>query len=326
MHKTGTTSIQHFLYRNQELLNQLGLLYPTEHTFGRAHHEIAKYFWLEEGLPDFALERYGNRANWEKVVAAQKRQLIETQAQKCLLSSEAFGLCSYQMVFDYYKEFDIKIIIFLRRQDMWLESTLNQKLKMYHDYGSISHSHIQSKEERLDYFDLLNRFADVFGFENLIVVPFKKSSDTNGLETNFLRLIDIECNDNFVLEPPKNTRLSRDCINYLSALPEKNRIRNPKFGKLVELLQLYSKLHPSNPEHQHFYSPQKRLEIVDKYRQSNMRVAKDFLGIESGELFDEPEPSLDDPWEPYTGLSKSQKDKITDYLKDNGATLNELIS
>ena len=319
MHKTGTTTIQHFLYHNRRMLSRYGLLYPSRHTYGYAHHETSNFFNKKEKfLPDFIKERYGNRKNWESAINAQKKEMLSASNDKLILSSETFMRCNHAMVREYYDEFDIKIIIFLRRQDAWLESTLNQNMKMNMDMETGLEDHTRKKEKNLDYYRLLNLWAEHFGRDNLIIVPFQKSSFPVSLEAAFLQLIDVPWNSRFQRQKAKNTRLNRDCIAYLNDFPEKNRIRNPEFHRIVDLLQNYSVMKPDLPEHRFSYPPQERLDILAKYRESSQKVAKEFLQLDSGVLFDESEPLIQDAWAPYPGLDEVSRNAITEFLHENG--------
>lgn len=328
MHKTGTTTIQHFLYHNRKALSSNGVLYPSKHTYGFAHHEASNFFSKKKNfLPDFIESRYKNRTNWEAAINAQKKEMLLSSLDKHILSSETFMRCNHAMVRDFYNEFDVKIIIFLRRQDVWLESTLNQNLKMNMNMETGLEHHTRKKEKNLDYYRLLKLWAEHFGSDNLIIVPFQKSLFQDSLEAQFLQLIGVPWNADFKRQKAKNTRLNRDCISYLSDFPEKNRARNPEFHRIVELLQNYSEMKPDQAEYKFTYSPQQRLSVLAKYSESNQRVAKEFLQLESGVIFSEPEPSIEEPWAPYPGLNELRKNEITQYLHDNGINIktNEVL-
>ncbi len=319
MHKTGTTTIQHFLYHNRRMLSRYGLLYPSRHTYGYAHHETSNFFNKKEDfLPGFIEDRYGDRKNWESAINAQKKEMLSSSIDKLILSSETFMRCNHAMVREYYDEFEIKIIIFLRRQDTWLESTLNQNMKMNMDMETGLEDHTRKKEKNLDYYRLINLWAEHFGRDNLIIVPFQKSSFPDSLESTFLQLVGVPWNSRFQRQKAKNTRLNRDSIAYLNDFPEKNRTRNPEFHRIVELLQNYSVMKPDLPEYRFSYPPKERLSILAKYRESNQQLAKEFLQFESGILFDEPEPLMQDAWAPYPGLDEMSRNAITQFLLENG--------
>ena len=84
------------------------------------------------------------------------------------------------------------------------------------------------------------------------------------------------------------------------------------------MLQRYSEENPDQPEFKFTYSPQERRRILSKYHESNQQVAREYLHIESGKLFDEPEFLIDEPWAPYPGLDQTTRYAIASYLNDNG--------
>ncbi len=324
IHKTGSSSIQHFLYHNRKRLNMSGLLYPSKHSSGYEHYYTSEFFDTEkQELPYFVEERYQTRENWESAIQAQRRELLQSSVDKCVLSSEDFWRCNYTAISNFYRDFDTKIIIFLRRQDVWLESMLNEYIKMYVNMKHGLTEYVRKIESRVDYYQLLSQWAELFGQENLIIVPFQKTSFPEGLEKKFLQLIDIPWNVRFQLQQAKNIRLNRDCIDYLADFPMtgSRRVRSPEFRRIIELLQKYSQMQPNKPEYQCIYSPEERLRFLEKYRESNQRVATEFLNLKSGELFDEPMPNLQEPWAPYPGIDESSRAAITQYLVNHDVRL-----
>lgn len=136
-----------------------------------------------------------------------------------------------------------------------------------------------------------------------------------------MRALCLEWDDNFVISDPANTRLSRDCIAFLQERFPDRQSQEGYFPKLKYLLESYTARHPDPPQYRHVFPPATRLAILELCRESNEQVARHFLGRTDGILFHDPEPSPDDPWEPYPGLSDSARNDILDYLLEAGVDL-----
>lgn len=57
------------------------------------------------------------------------------------------------------------------------------------------------------------------------------------------------------------------------------------------------------------------MKLLDKYDEGNQRIAKEFLDRKNGNLFLDTPPAIDDPWQPYNGLTKEIAASIFSFLK-----------
>lgn len=322
MHKTGSTTIQHFLNNNRDLLRGKGILYPDTHG-GAAHHLIASLTYADKSsrkaFPRHARNKYANEESWKNHMRARIQDILSAPQDTVLLSSERFEFSAPEELVSLFPDTSMRILVFVRRQDERIESQFNQNLKRrLADTTELLRYH--EKAAVRDY-DRLRHWEDVLGAGNVIVLPFETGAIKDGLERTFMRAFGLEWDNEYVLSDPANRRLSRDCIAFLQTFFPDRQSQEGYFPKLKYLLENYTAKHPDPPHYKYFFPPKVRLDILERCRESNERVARHFLGRADGILFHDPEPSPDDPWEPYPGLSDAARDDILNHLLEAGVDL-----
>jgi hypothetical protein len=50
-------------------------------------------------------------------------------------------------------------------------------------------------------------------------------------------------------------------------------------------------------------SPEDRIKLLNRYEESNQKLAREYLNRSDGRLFNEPWPNANDAWVPYEGLN-----------------------
>ncbi|QKQ26131.1 hypothetical protein [Candidatus Reidiella endopervernicosa] len=228
------------------------------------------------------------------------------------MSGEAFIRSDPNKVKALFSGFDVTVIVFLRRQDLYMESSYNQNKKMRPSQVELDVL-LSRTNSVLDYATLLDGWSACFGEENIVVTPFERSSFGDGLERYLLSLLGVEWSRSYKTEL-KNPGLNRDCLAFVSEhfLPEEVGARER--GRVIEMLAQYSSEHSDGKSLKYNLPPSKRLEIIEKYSAINREVAQRYLGREDGRLFLDPLPSLEDEWQPYSGLSDERRDEIIRYL------------
>ncbi len=306
LHKTGTTAIQRFLRSNGKALDEEGFLYPGTRP---AHHVIR---WLWEEYPHTSRDLSGNaRALFREIRTSEKNRII--------LSSEMLTGGRENVAIPLAKvldeeiggEWTAKIIIYLRRQDRWLESryveniknsflllprrlkilTFTEFLSQYRNYYEI------------DYYLKLQPWSEMFGRENIIVRPYEKPQLRGTITADFLYAVGITGQEKFS-EPAQtfpNRGMSADAIElirmynkYLNAGP---RLRNILCDKVFSRISAKTPFSPYS-----YFSSHDRYALLAEYEESNRRVAMDYLGRSDGRLFIEelPDPLKTD--DGYRGI------------------------
>jgi len=294
--KTGTSAIQWFLNANRESLLEHGIIYPK--LIGATSHAFAHYFGFGEPK---TLEKFSKMYSREQQEKLLREEIITYSKgnKDIIISSEIFSAThriSESKLLD-IKRFlgglPVVIICYLRRQDHYIESVYSQAFKMQNFNLSIQ----EFKETKNNnWYERLNYFAKVFGHKNIIIRTYEKHTWYNqSVFHDFLNLLGIKDLSSFTFpDTPVNVRYGPELIEMIKCC----RGINPNEAiKIFEDLQIESK-------HEYpLLSPVERIELLQKYEDSNRLVAKEFLHKSDERLFTEPWPEPDEPWEPFRGLS-----------------------
>ena len=110
-HKSGTSSLQNFLFRNRLLLEQHQYLYPQVGIRSVAHHEIANAFSQRNIL------KHGATAILEsELIKAFRIELAATTATNIIVSSEKFTACNPRYMKELFAGYEVEVVIYLRDQ------------------------------------------------------------------------------------------------------------------------------------------------------------------------------------------------------------------
>lgn len=284
-HKTGSTAIQRSLQKNARLLRKHGY-----------------YFVLDSKRFLVALKSISNGDidNLEKERKNFRKVIENTKCHSLILSSEGFSgsmLEAYSNISQIAKKLhyiigdhNVKIIVYLRRQDQFIESAYIQTI---HESKTWSFKEFCSGigVHGFDWYEHLTHYAKFFGKENIIVRPYEKNQLKDGtVVSDFLSLIGIP----FESIKPEATEWSNR--SYSRSALEIARLCNGNLsidhrGQLRVLLQATNT--KQTFKEFVFFSSKERWELLSYYEKSNSEVAKEYLGREDSRLFLEPMPEDD---------------------------------
>lgn len=300
--KTGTSAIQSFmLYNRKKLAKEYSCLYPN----------FSDFFPLD-GTPHNHVHVFKNRS--PDAILASLRAMREYSEKKqyhnIVLSWEAlFDRPGYadlllRAVGD-QEETRCVIIAYVRRPDHWYESAWKEwgvRNKKYQDIEE----YIQKKPLKWD--DRLQKWADVFGKENMVVHAYEKEQLPHGLIDDFLGILKIDYQGNAWIEPPgekknANYGFNRDVVEILRL--NREFYSRTSDNRLVNFFSDYldDSFKKKPFEFYSLLSPAQRMAILEKNEPMTRRIARDFLGRDDGRLFYEKLPDVNASWEPYPGLS-----------------------
>ena len=237
-----------------------------------------------------------------------------------LLSSETFSLldnpCDIRPLLD---GLDVKIICYLRRQDTVTQSMYNQKVKRGDYYLDIS----TFQTEWLDYYKVLENWASVFGKNNVIVRVYEKKQFVNhSLIEDFLDILDLRVTDEFrMLKHNPNPRLSPSLLEYMRYIncllgDHKSTVKLKK--RILRFSAKRERDTTTSIFHEHsLLSNEQRRSILDKYQDSNVLVAQEYLGRHDGQLFMEALTDVKGDRPTQNSLTDDLTAEITQYLCQN---------
>ena len=338
--KTGTTALQEFLATRRTALLGRGVLYPDATIAGlplrmENHNAVAGAL---AGLPEergITAERYFQQFS-RSAAARPNLDLV-------ILSAEGFSghpnvvlyptETAFREAEDHYigalraltRPHEVEIVLYLRRQDHWLNTSANQQIKFEGRNAGPAFDTMEEflaiQKPRLDYLTSLDCWVAHFGAVNVTVRPYESAQlRDNSVISDFMALIGRPD----IAEPtgpqakPANPGLSDDVLEFKRRINPTLRSRS-EIEAVGDMLTRISVDMGGNSSS--LLNPALRHAIVEEYEPVNREIARRYLGRSDGRLFLEPWPEATDPWEPYPGLSPETEAEIARRLHLRRASL-----
>lgn len=289
--KTGTTALQSFLWNNREALERRGICFPD---LGFRYRGVNRarngHFLVTTSYHD----ENGNRI-LEKELADYREGLrqigkLAKAWDVILLTDEAIYNASRRsrpQLYDSLKKdlgemgIALKIIVYLRRQDLFTQSHWAQKVKIGSSQSFREYLDSSFLEEYpLDYYEYANRLSACLGRDALIIRPYEPAQfagEEGIIQSDFLSIFGLMLSDGFSLDKKeRNSRLDEDYLEIqqvVNRFPEmKCTFRNPKIHSVIR-----------DP----YFSRDEQEAFLDSFSESNQALAREYLGREDGVLFQE---------------------------------------
>lgn len=192
MQKTGTTFLQAALHKSRDQLLKHNIIYqsPTAGLSGQKEREAAHH-WLAHAIQG-TRKLYTPPADFALLndhVAALRAASLEARGVSIISSEEfsSFNTRSIKRLRRLFPDKDTRILVYLRRQDLWLDSLYAQLVKVGRQ---TSVEEVFSKERwRLDYLKWLDAWAGYFGSQNVIVRVYEGFTESTSLWNDFFHAI-----------------------------------------------------------------------------------------------------------------------------------------
>ena len=296
--KTATTSIQRFLEENKDVLQKYGYCFPDSlHVYPRANkrrnaHFLVAKVWDADGSRNQSKEKEYFEEGLQQI-----RTAFGTYDHVILTDESIWHALSYSkksLLQELKKEADeqkyqIKVIVYLRRQDLLIQSYWAQQVKEY--MNTCFSDYIVSKKAKyfkLDYDKRLEEMAAAVGRENIIVRVYEKQQYYGGnIISDFLHLFDLEMTDEFKQsDHVVNASLEGACLEAKRLLNANPRFTT-KLNFVVPMLTAIQqeKVGEGGYSTGRYFSEEEHQAFLEKYREGNEKVARDYLGREDGVLF-----------------------------------------
>ena len=292
--KTGTTSIQKFLSDNAEELRRYGWYYPP---FTKIWYQMERG-WSPLKLKNGYVFRHSLLDRWDKERMLRLWGLLRSYLIRynVILSEEAiWGHPAVDTVktIRFIKKMypNIKIIVYLRRQDLYAEALWNQRVKR--DAIRVGSMREYLKDPRLkktmDYYTILRGIEHLIGRENMVVHVFEKECLAQGdLIQDFFTSLEIPVDWNHLIyhRGGENERLDVDLLAV-------KRIFNKTYAEYISDIDRPSTIVMKNyidairPDKKRFgyMTLEEREDILQRYEKGNQKVAKRYLNKKDGILF-----------------------------------------
>ncbi len=323
MPKTGTTYIQNFLRANNNVLKEKGYVYPD---FGvrfdavganrNAHFLVSvirdenkkRLVGTEHEIEDECFEKlYGLFEEYPNVIISEESiwNSAERKRDKNFWKNLKERLESHGI--------SLKIIVYLRRQDLYIQSFWAQQIKESR-FSDTLQEYIKSsafKRAKLDYKQRLDEISEVVGKENMLVRVYEKEQYAPPQKTivsDFLKTVGLQYTDEYTeLERLPNRSLSGV---YLETMRELNKVGI--FDVHNKYVQALMKTVAENNDDiksissNEFMTSEEAVEFLAKYKDTNNAVAREYLSRGDEGLFFEELKVSDEGKHKYTS---------TDYVR-----------
>lgn len=287
--KTGTSALQHFFYRNAEKMYEDGIWYPNL----EAPLKMEKKLGLFNGNAIFFRDYDRPSEEIDEKRKDYVKEIFEEAAQKekdLLLSSEALFWCGIHL----YQNLklwgvNVKVIIYLRRQDYWGESMWNQNVKKAsYQTSKPCFEYMIENEDIFDYYRKLQQISGVLGKENIIVRTYNGEKD---VFSDFFHILGIGDLSGYIRdEYQANPSLSANYVEIkriLNGIPGSDAFSD-SIKEIWEQGREYTASGEKIKTAPLFLSREERQIILDKYKEGNEKIAKEYLDREK--LFSEELP------------------------------------
>lgn len=315
LHKTGSSSIQETLFRNQDLLKEQGYHYFAEEIDGSECALPQQWVRLNASNPEFPTFQEIDRFRSLITSVDSEKVIVSIEALSWFISEESLSLLS-----EVFKNFAVNVIIYLRRQDQQFVSYIQEASKnrfkpsaVY--YGNTTQALPQlSRFGYLDYNTRVRRLIKFFGRDNVSVRLFQKGSLINDdVVDDFCNFVGIKVASKYrVNESVGFERQKVGQLINLSEIPN----NSPYEMFLRNATDNTGKMLPARNDAISFYS---------QFKQSNLQLAN-FLGLSAeGDIFSNDFDSY--PEKPNSYWSEESANKaIVRILNASAEYLNNIIN
>ncbi len=322
--KTGTSIIQSHLAQNREVLRDNGFLYPITissnpklyRTYESSH--LLMYSLAEwEPFTEFSPEAFFDRATATASAHGIETMLLSAENTYWLPkqitarekpSEEEYwqGKSEYvERIAKAFKGYEVQIVVYLRRQDRWIESWYNQQIKNGNHLPLEMLSFVEHHHYLLDYARMLDTWAEHFGQENVTVRAYEKAQLPNGLFADFAEAAGLGDPEQYPLHEAAryNAQLDRDALEFLNLCNSIEMTGEERYWLRILIRKLTNQFESRKVfTEQGFLSPVERGEVLRNYASINQAVADQYMGRDGQPLFLESAPDETVDWKPYPGL------------------------
>ncbi len=304
MPKTGSTVLQNFLAHNRERLQQQKMLYPECGVRICNHTALVKSI----GAPLFDWAHFNQHIPQFDPATYLNDILKQCRTQRChdvILSSEFFWAAPSMQAantehhrptaenFSSIKQFltecrelfsgfsKVTIVVYLRRQDYWIDSFFNHQVKEGFGIPSLDDLLGETKNYLL-YHKNCEILAEVFGRENLVIRNYENLLNGD-ITADFLEAVGLQAN--LFEQAPKtqhtvNSKISRTSAGIMqkAAALEFDREALALFREVLQEVSFRARSEKRKQEHT-LFDPEFYKTVLELYRQDNLKLAQEYIDI-----------------------------------------------
>lgn len=276
LQKTGTTFLQQNFIGRAGRLRKAGVHYlspqgnlPTSKVSAAHHWMVAAVRKLPNAyIPDVPFSFL------PQYVANLRQKIERDEYPVALMSSENFSRMTDEQVAAVRQHFDgidTDIVIYLRRQDIWIDSWYAQMVKTGKKLKL--EDVLEDMADFLDFRNLIHRWGSQFGRENLRVGIYENLNSPTDLWQDFFTLIGCPAAADIELqEQSANVTLSPQLTKFIEIAQETTGY-NPQLRRFLE--RVNDQFEPVKSLK--FLSEARAQELLASYADANNEIAKEFF-------------------------------------------------
>ncbi len=332
--KTGTTSIQNFMTKNVGILKEKGFIYAKSIRSYINHYPLIHLV----NIYCLKIKNEKQKLFYQKTIEEFKQELIDNKDGVFIFSIEdltwrldlthtepvkALHDILESLGFD-----DIKIIFYIREQADLMVSMSSQEIKSHHDFYVVDTlpSQYFKTPNVFDFKNIIQKYAEIFSKENIIVRLFDKNEFKDGdLLKDFIDTIRLEWDDNFII--PKNQNETLDLIGYELGKRINFHFENNVTRNFYGVQMFKSPLYFSSKDKALKFMPKKEHYQIwnDYFEEGNEWVRKEFFPCKE-RLF--PKKDLSDYKENYElkEIKPEYWDRIAKFIVDFAINRKKIIN
>lgn len=288
--KTGTSMIQHLFYENRKICLKQGYCYPKMpfKLGGIGPHRNAyfmTYTCKNDGVRDLEKENLIRKRGYEKVICLLKKYPNVVMSDEHIWTGFSDIDSFWEEIFEVITKagHELKVIVYLRRQDQFIQSYWAQLVKESRKISFRSYIEKKGYDKHLHYDVELAKIASVIGEENLLVRPYERGHlYKDSLLSDFFHTIGMQEPDGFVVTQQRiNESLNAEYTEIkriLNQIPE-FAVKDSEIVKYMFGVMNQEALKADCSRAADFL-PGQRKEYMARFSEGNALVAKKYLGRE----------------------------------------------
>lgn len=342
--KTATTSLQSILANNDCGWRKRDLHYLAAGRYdGQDKHLLLHHLIAVSVRDDYKPKRKEQITQsvsnldqeFAELCKAIQHEITSSDCSTVVLSCENFwklGRIQTQRLCNIFDGYDVKVVVYLRRQDEFLESRITN-LTLAVDIPSYRRLVLDpnsSYVKACEYDRRLEQWAAVFGHDNILVRRFEKHAMVNrSILDDFLHTVDFTANEDLPEIPRLNESLLRDgleikaVVNYLLYDAGEGNPLAPANLYIPHIREFFRFRQCLNYS---IFNAEERVSIIEKYFSVNQRVANRYFQQLAGSLFATNQNESIADYNQYPGLSPKMFSDFLRYLADNAPGLHEKLA
>ncbi len=298
--KTGTTRVQKFLSKNENILTSRGFYYPPmKGVFSYQHLSIVKSIAISilsdigfpAGVPTIDIQEMKLRFAEEMETKNCDKLLFSSEFFWCCPLAQAKSTASYERmelvskflsVFkEIFSEYDISFVVWLRRQDSYEISMINQYVKEGRRV-LVPQKYMKKKKPWLKYYDNLYILSEIFGHEKILAKIYSGAD----IMQEFLEFLGLDEDDGLSGVDAASRENSSVSARLFHVLRHVNMVEDDDLRKEILALSPHTRIFAEGRRFRPF-----RRELSDDilriYKKDNRALARDWFQLDNDTPFED---------------------------------------